>query len=200
MEDAVTSDPAPPKEEPKKEDKPKEEPKKEDKPKEEKKEEPSKEGEKKDDKPKEEPKKDEKPKEEPKKDDKPKDDSKKDEPKKDDDKKDQPPTDKKVKVKDDEKDKYGGEQGIFGYDDNSDYNNGDPYYDQEFNSFEECDMDYTAEEQQAFRSPLRISDMQNMEQNVSEIANEVSTGLNGIDLQRRQPWLNKRAYRRHFNY
>ena len=71
-----------------------------------------------------------------------------------------PPAEKSIKVKDDEKDKdykYGGEQGIFGNEDN--FNGGDPYYDQEFNSFEDCDMDYAAEEQQAFRSPLRISDM-----------------------------------------
>ena len=106
-------------------------------PKEEKKEE------KKDEKPKEEPKKDDKPKDGEKKDDKPKEETKKEEKK--DDKKDQPNKDTVLKVKDDEN-KYGGEQGIFGGDDNQDYARGDPYYDEDFNSLEECDVDYAAEE------------------------------------------------------
>ena len=65
---------------------------------------------------------------------------------------------------------------------------------------EEADMDYQAEEQNAFRSPLRIADMQSMEQNVSEIATEVSTGLNGMDMMRKQPWTSKRAFQRRLRY
>ena len=83
-------------------------------------------------------------------------------------------------MKDDEK--YGGEQGIFGGDDNLDYTNGDPYFDEDFKSLDlSSDVDYASEEQKAFRSPLRISDMQSIEQNINDVAVEVSTSLNGID-------------------
>jgi len=196
-----------PKEEPKKEEKPKEEKKeekpkeekpKEEKPKEEKKDE-KKDGDKKEEKKEEEPKKEEKPKEDKKDGDKK--DEKKDGDKKEEKKDDAPEKDKDVKVKSDEekspKAKYGGDQGIFGGDDNLDYTNGDPYYDEDFKSLDATvDVDYASEEQKAFRSPLRIADMQSIEQNISEVATEVSTSLNGIDQQHRQPWLNKRAYHR----
>lgn len=37
---------------------------------------------------------------------------------------------------------YGGDQGIFGGDDSQDYSQGDPYYDKDFASMDEADLDY----------------------------------------------------------
>ena len=76
----------------------------------------------------------------------------------------------------------GKDKGVFGGDDNISNVKGDPYYDADFKDLDfSSDINYAEEEKLAFSQPLRIQDMKSMEQSVSKVAKEVSTGLRGID-------------------